>query len=158
MTTTVLTFCLHYFYIDFLRGNFVVLLYLFMFKQKSNLILHKTIQILSLTNENKLSIKINQKWTKEWNSGNNDYKSWEWLAHFWTSWAWLRTESWSSGYGRRLVFWKSWVWIPVLYIGWTINCCKNCIGVYLKISEKEARDGDPLFLKKETENCFSLRM
>ena len=30
----------------------------------------------------------------------------------------LEQESWSSGYGRRLMFQRSWVQIPALYTGW----------------------------------------
>ena len=39
-------------------------------------------------------------------------------------------ESWSSGYGRRLIFWRSRVRIPAPYTGWTwhfftLICCKR---------------------------------
>ena len=63
-------------------------------------------------------------------------------------------KTWSSGYGRRLMFQRSWVQIPAPYTGWTFFtfiCCKNCI-VCLKrpkINEKEAGVGP---LKKESTN------
>ena len=46
----------------------------------------------------------------------------------------LGRETWSSGYGRRLMFQRSRVRIPAPYIGWTFSifiCCKNN-NVYLK--------------------------
>ena len=50
-------------------------------------------------------------------------------------------ETWSGGYGWRLMEGRSWVRIPVPYTGWTsLICRKNCI-VSLKrpkIDEKEA--------------------
>ena len=66
-----------------------------------------------------------------------------------------KKKSWSSGYGRRLMFQRSWVRIPAPDTGWTwhfftLICCKNCI-VCLKrpkINEKEAEVG-PFFKKKE---------
>ena len=44
-------------------------------------------------------------------------------------------ETWSSGYGRRLMFWRSWVQNLALYIGWTFFTyiwCKYCNDVCLK--------------------------
>ena len=57
----------------------------------------------------------------------------------WTQWTWKRTskqtvsihgrKSWSSGYGRRLMFLRSWVQILAPYTIWTFFhiciCCKN---------------------------------
>ena len=51
-------------------------------------------------------------------------------------------ETWSSGYGRRLMFWRSWVQIPALYTGWTFILCKFCNDVCLKrpkINDKRGR-------------------
>ena len=48
----------------------------------------------------------------------------------------------------RLSIWRSWVRIPAPYTGWTfftLICCKNCIDVCLKKTEKEAGNGP--FLK-----------
>ena len=62
----------------------------------------------------------------------------------WSHWLGITSwEPWSSGYVMRLSKWRLWVQITAPYTEWiffTLIYCKNCIDVWLKEAEKEARD------------------
>ena len=59
-------------------------------------------------------------------------------------------ESWSSDYGRRLIFESLWVWIPALYTGWTWHFSHWLLFEKTKNKWKRGQVG-PLLEKKPKE-------